>query len=275
MLTLAMPAPLAARSLLWIGATNGVPANNWDIGVTPNWLNLANGTPTPYTQSLTVGDSVLFNDAASNGVVTLTTTLQPASVTVSNATLQYELGGAGTISGTNALIKQGSAALKLATPNNYSGGTSNLLGTLQVGSDSALGTGLLVLAGGNLSSDSTTARRLANNLLFTTATTLGNTANNGPLTFEGTIDLGNGARNLTISSPVTWSGKSANGGLNKLGTRTLTLTGTADWDATAEVRNGALILDGARFTNSVSCAWMVPRLTGWRVWSSPMAGCWC
>ena len=137
------PVPVAARSLLWIGATNGVIASRWDIGATRNWLNLADGTPTAYTQSPTVGDRVLFNDAASNGIVTLTTPLKPASITVSNTTLKYELGGPGTMSGTNILVKQGAAALELATPNNYSGGTSNLGGMLQIGDDLALGSGLL------------------------------------------------------------------------------------------------------------------------------------
>ena len=94
------------------------------------------------------------------------------------------------------------------------GGTTLNNGLLQVGNNSALGSGLVTLSGGSLSSASTTGYALANSMSFSTNTTLGDPTNNGALSFSGTVSLGGAARTLTINSPVTFAGAVSNGTLD-------------------------------------------------------------
>src|SRR6185369_10412996 len=134
----------------------------------------------------------------------------------------------------------------------FSGGATHHEGVLLLGNDAALGTGRVTFptAGAVLSTVSTAARTLANNLTFAADATLGDPVNAGLLTFTGAINLNNGTRNLTFNSGVVWTGNSTNGRINKLGTGTLTIKGMADWNGVAEVRSGTCILDGATVTNN-------------------------
>ena len=114
--------------------------------------------------------------------------------------------------------------------NGFSGGTTVNAGMLRIGNNNALGSGLLTLNGGGLSSDSTAPRTIANNVKITVATTtLGDVAANGKLTL-GPVDFGGAARNLTINSDVELANGTTNGALgNKTGPGTLTVKGGADW----------------------------------------------
>jgi autotransporter-associated beta strand protein len=56
----------------------------------------------------------------------------------------------GAISGNGSFIKTGSGKLVLSGVSTYAGGTTIAKGTLEVGTDSALGTGAITVAGGNL-----------------------------------------------------------------------------------------------------------------------------
>jgi len=154
--------------------------------------------------------------------------------------------------GTMALTKAGSGTLTLSGNNNHSGGTTILEGTLQVGHTNALGTGLVTLNGGALSSDSATARTLANAVTITATTTLGHAVNNGALTLSGQVDLGGATRILTNPSPVILSGTLTNGGFDKLGADTLTFKGNAYVSANCRVSDGTLVLDGATVVSSAT-----------------------
>ena len=237
----------AVDFLTWSGAVNG----NWDINATANWLNGA--VAAKYLEPGTVGDAVSFDDTAAIGVVTRTTSVKPAVVIVTNNTLSYTIGGAGAITGSGSLLKSGSGTLTLATANTFSGGVSATAGTIQVGNDSALGTGLLTLNGSTtkLSSDSSTARSLANSTSILSDTTLGDTVNAGTLTFNGLVDLGNGTRTISNLCAVTFAGGSTDGAFNKGGAATLTLNGGAhNWNDDTLVQYGTLVLDGASVTNN-------------------------
>ena len=237
----------AVDFLTWSGAVNG----NWDINTTANWLN--GGVAAKYLEPGTVGDAVSFDDTAAVGVVTPTTSVKPAVVIVTNNTLNYTIGGAGAITGSGSLLKSGSGTLTLTTANTFSGGVSATAGTIQVGNNGALGTGALALNGSTtkLSSDSSTARSLANNLSILSDITMGDTVNTGALTFNGMVDFGSGLRTITSLSDAIFAGGSANGSFYKAGTNTLTLKGGAhNWNGDTEVQNGTLLLDGASVTNS-------------------------
>lgn len=138
----------------------GLAGGDWDIGLTTNWVNIGDGTPTFYAE----GNKVLFDDnAQGTTMVNLTTTVNPNGVTVDNSLLPYSIGGSGKISGPAGLTKAGTGTLVVTNSggNNYTGPTVVSAGVLGVtslangGAPSAIGAASsapsnLVLAGGVL-----------------------------------------------------------------------------------------------------------------------------
>jgi autotransporter-associated beta strand protein len=152
------------------------------------------------------------------------------------------------------LSKQGNGIITLSGNNTYSGGTmASGTGILQLGHPNALGTGPLTMAGGTLSSDSTTSRTITNDLFMTGNNTYGSSSNTGVLTLSGNIDFGGAIRTLNINSDVIFAGTSlmTNGGLNiKNSPGTLTIrSNLCRWFSAIEVRGGAFVVDGATLTN--------------------------
>jgi autotransporter-associated beta strand protein len=68
-------------SLVWTGNASGGAATAWDIGLTKDWSDVVSGVAAAYTETKGIGPLVLFDDSASNGVVNVTTTVKPFSVT--------------------------------------------------------------------------------------------------------------------------------------------------------------------------------------------------
>jgi autotransporter-associated beta strand protein len=131
-----------AATLVWRG-TNG---SAWDT-TTTNWSNAGSADKFwPF-------DAVVFDDSSTNGIVNLTSSIQPRSLVVSNASRAYTLSG-GSLDGSTSLVKQGGGTLTLPATNNFSGGTIISGGTLALGStganSSALGTNTVTLNGGTL-----------------------------------------------------------------------------------------------------------------------------
>src|SRR5262249_53016810 len=92
------------------------------------------------------GDVVTFDSIGGGGTVLLTSAVFPRSTTVNiSGSTGYTFAGTtfsgriqtpiGRISGTGALIKQGSGSLTVLTDNDYSGGTQIAAGTLQLGTN--------------------------------------------------------------------------------------------------------------------------------------------
>jgi len=122
------------------------PSNTatWD-STSDNWNNGTNAT------TYVDGALVTFNDN-NNGdyAVTLNTTVSPGSVTVSNGSGNYSIGGSGAIGGNGSLTKSGSGSLTLSTVNTYTGGTNVTAGTLVVGVNGALPDAVVNISGGSL-----------------------------------------------------------------------------------------------------------------------------
>jgi len=133
--------------------------------------------------------------------------------------------------GPGAFLKNSGSTIIISGYNKYLGGSTVSAGTVQVGHNYAFGetaAQALTIAGtGTLSSASTLAYTLPNNLTLSASTTLGDAVKTGALTFTGTVDLASSVRTLTISSPVTFSGivSSGTGGITKSGASVLTLSG--------------------------------------------------
>ncbi len=96
----------------------------WDRGITENF---AEGDKKFYT-----GDNVIFGAIATDSTVTLTGTLLPASVVVSNPANIYTFSGTGVISGSTSLVKSGAGTLALASKQSYTGGTTVNAGVLDL-----------------------------------------------------------------------------------------------------------------------------------------------
>jgi autotransporter-associated beta strand protein len=126
--------------LAWKGNVNG----NWDILTTTNWVNSTNAASAQKYQN---SSAVLFSDtAAGNTNIVLQTTLQPASVTVSNNALNYAFSG-GQLAGAMNLTKLGSGTLTVSSSDTFTGGTTISGGTLQLNSATAAGSGAIADSG--------------------------------------------------------------------------------------------------------------------------------
>ncbi len=209
-------------TLTWQGGQPGNP-NIWNTGTTPNWLN---GAAADVFYS---GDTVVFDDTALTNLVTLPGTVVAGLVTFNNNSLNYTLGGLGTLTaGSLTKLGSGSATLANAGTNTFGSGITLNAGTLALnypsnqtlatvitddgsgqGTLEKQGTNTLTLAGNNAAFNGTL--RVSNGTLkLGNVSAIGTTANGTTITSGGTLDL-NGL-NLG-NEPITASG----GGVGGLG----------------------------------------------------------
>lgn len=114
---------------------------------------------------------------------------------IDNGTLAFnhsdDLSFSGVISGSGSLNKHGAGTLTLTTANTYTGDTTLNTGTLGLGADNAIGSGMLTINSGTLRA-SGSARTLSNNVVFNGNFTLGRATN-----LTGSIAL---TKNITLTS---------------------------------------------------------------------------
>ena len=115
--------PVFDGDLIWKGNAQN---NTWDIENTASWQDQSESSPLTFSNN----KKVLFDISGTNTVaVNLTTTLNPASVTV-NSPVNYEFSGSGSLSGDMSLTKSGTGKLTVSTNNNFTGETSISEGAL-------------------------------------------------------------------------------------------------------------------------------------------------
>jgi autotransporter-associated beta strand protein len=162
---------------------------------------------------------------------------------VSVDTQGYDSTWGNNISGTNGLTKAGSGLLTLTGTNTFSGGTILNAGGFGIGNDSALGTGTLTINGGNL-------RAIDASRTMTNAVTVGgNFTVDGSqaLTLNGNMNLGGAVRSITVdnTAATTFGGiLSGAGGVTKLGSGSLMMSGANTYTGNTQVDAGALIYNG-------------------------------
>ena len=223
-----------------IGSVNqprwdGQAGATWDTGLDTNWVNIGTGLPTHYTDP----SIVLFDDEAlGSTTVNLTTTVHPLGITVTNNTLSYSIVGAGKISGSFGINKQGTSSLAMLNtggndftgPVTISGGTLSVTNLSNDGVAGPIGKGSLVVAGGNFSYAGPAA---SFNRSYTT------TAGGSTITTVSNLTL-TGVANATASGGLVKTG------LGQLtyataGSNTLSGTGSPGY----QVQAGAVVFDGS------------------------------
>jgi autotransporter-associated beta strand protein len=140
----------------------------------------------------------------------------------------------GRISGTNGLEKAGTGTLTLSGTNTYGGPTEMNNGTLRVGSATALP--------GLTWASVDPAGTLDVNGFAVAVGALSGSAGGRVLLGNGSLTVG--AANLGDGFDVFGGAISGNGGLTKVGTGTLTLSGTDTYFGTTHVTGGTLLVTG-------------------------------
>ena len=179
----------SAASLVWSG-TNG---NVWDL-TTTNWLNA--GSPDVFFNL----DQISFNDTSTNGGVSISGNVSPATLLVSNNATSFTFSN-GVIGGFTSLVKTGAGMLTLSASNSFTGGVNIGGGTVNVNNGYALGTGPVTLAGGTLHFNSVGT---ADSITATGTNTLQVSSSSGNLYAAFNLS-GSGRLNLTIDGNYVFS----------------------------------------------------------------------
>jgi len=256
----------AATDLTWdTGAGGGIQTagGNWDL-TTTNWTSDGGASRVAWVNANL--DNAIFTTIASAYNVVLTTPIVANNISFSSngagkVTLQgSQLTFGGTInvatgnvvaissqlSGAGSIVSAGTLTLS-GTTNNFTGGVtlntgSNLiLSGGGLGSD-VLGTGLLTLNGGTLSTNLFTSETsLVNNMLFGGDFTFNHTTGG----FSGAVDLGGATRTISGvgTANATFSGAVTNGGIIVSGSAGLGLSNVAN-----TFSGGVTIAAGSKLT---------------------------
>jgi autotransporter-associated beta strand protein len=241
----------SGTSVLKIGHNNalGTGALTWSAGT----ISSDGSTARTLSIPVTLGGNVTLGNATDNGDMTFQTgawTLtgnRTLTVPTITATIDSVIGEDAT--GGRKLTKAGNGTLVLTANNNFTGGFQINAGSVAVGHNSALGTGLLTLNGGTFRSDSAAARTIANNVTQSSNSTIGGS---GALTFNGDWTLSGGNRTLTVNNSAATTIAGAVGedvagrNFTKAGTGSLEIGGAASYTGNTTVNAGTL-----KFTTSV------------------------
>jgi fibronectin-binding autotransporter adhesin len=196
---------------------------------------------TGYTGTTTIGSgsTLQLGNGGAGGLV--------SGPIVDNGTLTINQSGtpsvSGTISGTGALIKDGTGNLTLPVLNSYSGDTTIKNGTLTLGAATAMQFSTLdyKTPGGTLSFGMLTAATLGG--LKNSANPAQNLSLLNDSAAPVTLTVGGNGQSTTYNGVI--SGTGTGNALIKVGLGTLTLTGANTYAGNTVVSNGTLTLNGS------------------------------
>jgi autotransporter-associated beta strand protein/T5SS/PEP-CTERM-associated repeat protein len=216
-------------------------SGNWSV--TNNWTSnqvASNG----FVVEITGGGGTITNNAVTNissltfsngaGAYTLTGTNAGQTLTISGgitnnsaATQTIDL----SISGTGGVTQSGSGTMVLASSNSYSGGAALTSGAVVIGNNNALGSGAVTVSG-------------ASSLIAGVA----NLSTTNAMALNAVMTLDTAANRWTNAGTLSGSGS-----LTKIGSGTLTLSGTsASYSGASAINAGALQVTGNLGTGTVT-----------------------
>jgi autotransporter-associated beta strand protein len=195
--------PAGVKNLTWGLIVNGA----WDSAT-------ANFTSSGSSTAFAANDNVTFDNSA-GGVITLSGSLAPTSITVSATSGTFTFSGptaTDKITGGTSIAKSGAGTLILTSANDFSGGVTITGGTVQFDGAGRLGTGPISLngTGASLVSTSSSAVSMSANALSIGASggTINTGANSltlGALTASGLLTK-SGAGSLTVGTVTSSTG---------------------------------------------------------------------
>src|SRR5882724_3330023 len=124
---LTAPTPTVGNSLVWNTNNSGA----WDNGASPNWKNRGTGLATTFSAN----DAVLFDDTATVPTgVSLNDVVSPSYITNNSSANNFNISGAGFITGAASLVKLGNSTLEISTANDFGGSVTIGGGTVKMDS---------------------------------------------------------------------------------------------------------------------------------------------
>ena len=230
-------------NLTWAG--DGL-ANIWQTGGPENWSNGGSSS------AFLIPDAVVFDDTGDNTIaVRVSGDVVPAAMLV-NAAKDYTIAGPGRIIGSAGLTKDGTGTLVLTGDNAFTGASTVLAGTLQIGDGGSTGA-----IAGNIANSGTLAFNRGNDLTFT-----------GVISGEGEL-VKEGDGRVTLSAVQTFTGDTIvnagtlaltggtpGSGRHRLNSDTVFINegATLSFNGTAQFGWAAgtpkVVMDGGRITNA-------------------------
>ena len=240
-----------ALNLTW-AASGGT--GTWDTSLSnQNWTNNSGGAAASFTN----GDNVTFS--GSGGVVTVSDTVSPGTLAVTNASGTYQFAG-GSVLATGAATKSGAGTLVLSSSSSYALGWSVTGGTIVPDAAGALGSAAVTIDGATLAVTNAVVGTMANGI--TVGSSGATLAAGADVTLSGAITGATGYRvvktgtgNLTLSGQFgTQSSAPMELDLTE-GTTTLSggqknVTGTSNWDAPVTLAGAIIHLHGSTITGT-------------------------
>lgn len=235
----------------------GVVGSNLTIG-SLKFDNASSGTVSIGAGNiLTISDGILVTSAVGVNSSGITDGTLRGAAGMDLVVINNNLAGALTIGSTitdnttpTALTKSGTGVLALTGSSNYTGPTYLNAGTLAINGAFSIGSGQLIVNGGNLDNTSGSSVTFANNQLWKSDFAFAGSNN---LAGSGTVTLGGAgvARNVAVNSgtfstgPITGSGY----GLVKSGSGVLNLTGSTDYAGDLTVSAGLVTINAGAVVN--------------------------
>lgn len=198
--------------------TNGAATGNWDTTAV-NWKTATGLVDTAYQQNAAGGSSVLFNEsesAPSPVAIAIPAEVSPNAISINNPVKDYTFSGAGGITGSCALTKDGAGTASFSNALTFTGPTAINAGHVTLTGTNTLASGTVTVASGafltyNNSGNTTQGAATSSGMTLTGAGTLEKQGSSTLVFANGT---GKVNWNFTAGAQIDVQGGQLTGGSN-------------------------------------------------------------